>query len=129
MRISLVGAAAFAAVFVAFTDPPVAIAQSGCSVAGRYSVIGRDPGSSGQYRGEALISANGTGCHVRWFPPNSSEGTGTYSNGVLTIYFTMANNGATGVVKYDRAANGDFHGVWWLNGRESNQGTETLRPM
>jgi hypothetical protein len=104
-------------------------AQGGyCPVSGRYSVLGRQPGASGTYRGEALISATATGCQVRWFPPNDSVGTGDYSNGVLTIYFTFAQNGASGVVKYNRASNGELHGTWWMNGNEGNQGTETLRP-
>jgi hypothetical protein len=104
-------------------------AQSGyCPVAGSYRVLGRHPGGSGTYTGEALISATATGCQVRWFPPNDSFGTGDYSNGVLTIYFTFAQNGASGVVKYTRAPNGELHGTWWMNGGESQQGTETLRP-
>jgi hypothetical protein len=87
-------------------------AQSGiCPVAGRYFVIGRLPGGTGSYTGEALISATATGCQVRWFPPNDSFGTGDYSNRVLTIYFTFAQNGASGVVKYNRAANGELHGT------------------
>lgn len=109
--------------------PPAANAQSGyCPVAGRYFVVGRIPGATGSYKGEALISANATGCAVRWYPPNESSGSGDYTNGVLTVYFTFA-NGGSGVVKYNRAANGELHGVWWMNGNESNQGTETLRPM
>lgn len=105
-------------------------AQSGlCAVAGRYGVVGRVPGASGSYKGEAVIVANSTGCEMRWFPPNESAGTGHYSNGVLTIHFRFANGGATGVVRYQRAANGEMHGVWWMNGSESSQGTETLRPL
>ena len=129
MRKLLVGAAVFAAAFTTF-ELPEAFAQSGmCPVSGRYFVIGRHPGGTGSYKGEAIISSNPGGCHVRWFPPNDSSGSGTYSNGVLTIYFTFAANGASGVVKYNRASNGELHGVWWMNGGESNQGTETLRPM
>ena len=100
---------------------------SSCPVAGNYLVIGRVPGATGSYTGNATISANAGGCHVRWYPPNDSEGTGTYANGQLTIYFTFA-NGGSGVVKYDRSPNGELHGTWWMNGNESNQGTETLRP-
>lgn len=65
---------------------------------------------------------------MKWFPPNLSEGTGTYVSGVLTIYFTFA-NGESGVVKYNRAPNGEFHGVWWMNGNPDNQGTESLTPI
>lgn len=109
---------------------PAALAQSGtCPVAGRYMVLGRSPGESGTYTGQAVVSANSTGCHVQWFPPNDSSGTGTYVDGVLTVYFRGASTGASGVVKYTRAANGELHGVWWMNGNESNQGTETLRRM
>lgn len=130
MRTFLIGAVTLAAAFIGFTDPFPASAQSGfCPVTGRYSVLGRQPGGSGTYRGEAMISSNASGCHVRWFPPNDSVGTGHYANGVLTIYFTFAQNGASGVVKYTRAANGELHGTWWMNGNEAHQGTETLRPL
>lgn len=106
-----------------------ASAQSGsCPVAGRYAVVGQVPGVAGSYRGEAIISANATGCAMRWFPPNDSFGTGSYSNGVLTIYFTFA-NGGSGEVRYTRAANGEMHGVWWMNGNPANQGRETLHPL
>ena len=105
-----------------------AAAQSTCPVAGRYAVVGRIPGATGQYTGEAVIAANATGCEMRWFPPNDSSGSGTYSNGVLTVYFTFA-NGGSGVVRYTRASNGELHGVWWMNGNENNQGTETLRRL
>lgn len=113
----------------ALVPAQIASAQSGlCGAAGRYGVVGRIPGAAGSYRGEAIVAANATGCEMRWFPPNDSFGTGSYSNGVLTIYFTFA-AGGSGVVRYERAANGEFHGVWWMNGNESNQGTETLRPL
>jgi hypothetical protein len=48
-----------------------------CPIAGRYSVEGYVPGGISPYRGEAIISASGTGCHMKWFPPNDSEGKGT----------------------------------------------------
>jgi hypothetical protein len=104
-------------------------AQSRCPVAGRYAVVGRIPGATGQYTGEASITATDTGCRVRWFPPNDSTGTGIYSNGVLSVSFTFANGGGSGIVRYTRAPNGELHGVWWMNGDEGNQGTETLRPL
>lgn len=129
MRSLIVGTAIFAAATASVAVPESALAQSGyCPVAGRYFAIGRGPGTNASYQGEAMISAIASGCHVRWFPPNDSSGTGTYSNGVLTIYFAMAKTGAAGVVKYKRAPNGELHGVWWFNGQESVQGTETLRP-
>lgn len=118
-----------AAATSAIVPTNAASAQGLCAAAGRYAVVGRVPGGSGSYKGEAVIVANSTGCEMRWFPPNESVGTGTYSNGVLTIYFRFANGGGTGVVRYQRAANGEMHGVWWMNGNESNQGTETLRPL
>jgi hypothetical protein len=98
-----------------------------CPVAGVYSLVGRQPGAIGQYRGEAIVTAANAGCRMTWYPPNDSTGTGFYANGELTIYFTFA-NGAGGVVKYKRAANGEFHGVWWMNANPSAQGTETLTP-
>jgi hypothetical protein len=103
-------------------------AQSTCQIAGRYGVVGRIPGAIGSYKGEALISANATGCYMRWFPPNDSEGTGTYSSGVLTIYFTFA-NGGSGVVRYERAPNGEFHGVWSMNANPSAQGGNASRAL
>ena len=114
----------------AFLQSATAPAQSAnsCAAAGRYSVTGQIPGATGYYRGEATISSNGTGCYMRWFPPNDSEGTGTYVNGVLTIAFTFA-NGGQGMVSYNRAPNGEFRGRWWMNANPSSQGTETLRPL
>ena len=129
MRTSARIAAALAAVSIASIMPQAHAQSGGCPVAGRYAVVGRVPGSNNSYKGEAIVSANATGCAMRWFPPNDSAGTGTYSDGVLTIYFTFANNGVSGVVKYNRAPNGELHGVWWINGNEANQGTESLRPL
>jgi len=114
---------------VGASAPDLALAQANlCPVAGRYHVVGRIPGATGSYQGEAEITGNATGCSMRWFPPNDSFGTGDYANGVLTIYFTFAQNGNSGIVKYTRAQNGEMHGVWWMNGNEGNQGTETLQP-
>ncbi len=99
-----------------------------CPIAGRYSVEGYVPGAASPYRGEAIISASGTGCQMKWFPPNDSEGTGDYTGGVLTIYFTFA-TGGSGVVKYTRSANGELNGTWWMDANPSNKGTEKLTPM
>ena len=99
-----------------------------CPIAGRYNVVGRVPGATGSYTGEAIISANPGGCYMKWYPPNASEGTGTYVSGVLTIRFTFT-NGGSGVVKYNMAPNGELHGVWWMNNSPDNQGTETLMPI
>jgi len=103
--------------------------SAACPIAGRYSVMGRNPGATGTYQGEAIISASGSGCYMKWFPPNASEGTGSYSGGVLTINFTFAANGGSGVVKYTLTTTGEFQGVWWMNGSPNNQGSETLRPI
>lgn len=96
-----------------------------CPVAGRYFVVGRLPGAIGSYRGEAVISGKGTGCHVKWFPPNDSQGSGTYDNGVLTIYFTFK-QGGSGVVRYMQSSPGVLDGVWWMNATPASQGTEKL---
>lgn len=109
------------------TGPSVAQAGGACPVAGSYSVVGRVPGVDGSYKGEATITGQGNGCYMRWYPPNDSEGTGAYANGVLTIAFTFANGGGSGIVRYNLAPNGELHGVWWMNGNPSAQGTETLR--
>lgn len=99
-----------------------------CPIAGRYQVVGRQPGETASYTGEAIISANPGGCRMQWFPPNTSEGTGTYVSGVLTINFTFE-NGGRGVVRYTRAGNGELHGVWWMNANPDAQGTESLLPI
>lgn len=111
---------------VAMTAGPLSAQGGSCPVAGSYSVVGRVPGAVGSYQGEAMISAQGSGCYMRWYPPNDSEGSGSYANGVLTINFTFA-NGYSGVVRYTMAPNGELHGIWWMNSNASNQGTETLR--
>ncbi len=109
------------------TAATVARADSGCAVAGRYTVVGRVPGAVGSYQGEAVVSVGkGEGCIMKWFPPNASEGSGDYTNGTLTIHFTFAGNGRSGVVRYQRAPNGDLHGVWWTNDKPDAWGTETL---
>jgi hypothetical protein len=110
--------------------PPVAAQTYSpqCPIAGRYSVEGYVPGAANPYRGEAIISTNGTGCHMKWFPPNDSEGKGDYTDNVLTIYFTFASGGA-GVVKYTRSASGEMNGTWWMDVSPSNKGTEKLMPI
>ena len=92
------------------------------------SVEGYLPGSVNPYRGEAIISASGTGCHMKWFPPNESEGKGDYTGNVLTIYFTFP-NGAAGIVKYTRSTRGEMNGTWWMDATPSNKGTEELTPI
>lgn len=99
-----------------------------CPVAGRYSVLGYVPGAANPYRGEATISPSGTGCAMKWSPPNESDGTGDYTNGVLTIYFTFA-GGGSGVVKYTHAPNGELRGTWWMDVDPARKGTETLTPL
>lgn len=97
-----------------------------CPIAGNYWVAGRIPGAVNAYRGKAVISRKGGGCHMKWYPPNDSQGSGTYSDGVLTIYFTFAKGGGSGVVRYSRGANGNLQGVWWMNNGPSAQGMEVL---
>lgn len=78
-----------------------------------------------KYTGEAEISSSGNGCFMKWSPPNTSDGSGDYTNGVLTIRFTFE-SGVTGVVKYTRAPNGELHGVWWEDRNPDSWGTESL---
>ncbi|HVL29723.1 MAG TPA: hypothetical protein VM326_03280 [Sphingomicrobium sp.] len=128
MKSSVIGAAIVGAAIWTASAP--ALAQGTCAVAGRYWALGRNAGGVGSYQGEVLISPTSSGCHVQWFAPNESAGTGTYNAGVLTVNFTFQKGaGGSGVVRYTRAANGEMHGVWWMNGYEHVQGTETLRPM
>ena len=101
--------------------------SSSCPVSGRYSVSGTNPNSSAVYHGQATISANGVGCYVKWAPPNNSQGSGTYVNGVLTIHFALGNY--TGVVQYTRMNDGSLSGTWWSDGDPNNKGTETLYPI
>lgn len=124
----VLGSILWVSIGLGFIQPTFAQTYSAdCPTAGRYALVGRVPGATGSYTGEATVSANGSG--MKWFPPNASEGTGTYVAGVLTIYFTYANGAGSGVVKYTRANNGEFHGVWLMNNNPENQGTETLRPI
>jgi len=99
-----------------------------CPIAGRYAVVGYQPGATTAYRGEAIISASGSGCLMTWFQPNESEGNGSYSNGVLTIYFAFP-GGGNGIVKYTRMPNGELQGSWWMVNTPNRQGTETLTPI
>jgi hypothetical protein len=128
MKIGLlpIAAGCFGSLALGVSD---AKAQSSCPVAGRYEVIGRNPGAAGSYTGEALITDSGTGCEMYWFPPNESSGSGSFGDGVLTIHFTLANGTGSGVVRYALAGNSELHGIWWVHGHEADQGTETLRPL
>lgn len=65
---------------------------------------------------------------MKWFPPNDSEGTGDFTDGVLTVYFTFA-TGDSGVVKYTSSANGELNGTWWMDANPSNKGTERITPI
>lgn len=105
---------------------PASAQSSGCEVAGSYWLAGRVPGATGSYKGEAKISAKGGGCSMKWYPPNDSEGSGTYVNGVLTVYFTFAKGGGSGVVQYYLQPNGELRGEWWMNNSPSNRGIEVL---
>jgi hypothetical protein len=60
--------------------------------------------------------------------PNESEGNGSYSNGVLTIYFSFP-SGGNGIVKYTRMAKGELQGTWSMAITPGDQGTETLTPI
>jgi hypothetical protein len=98
-----------------------------CPVAGTYSVSGTNPGSTVLYHGQASVTSNGVGCYMKWAPPNNSEGSGDYTNGVLTIHFKLGNY--TGVVQYTSAAGGQMNGVWWADSNPGARGTETLFPI
>jgi hypothetical protein len=119
------------AALVLFANEPFAVAQTysaACPIAGRYAVAGQLTGGSGTYRGEATITSNGVGCYVKWFPPNTSEGSGTYSNGVLTVNFQLGNE--AGVVRYDRLSTGELRGTFWSEANPNYiQGTERLIPI
>lgn len=101
--------------------------SSGCPIAGRYDVVGTVPNVEGQYRGSAIITTRGRGCYMKWFPPNASDGTGTYSAGVLTINFAFE-DGRRGVVTYQRESNGDLNGTWYTLDDPDSVGTETAIP-
>jgi hypothetical protein len=128
IRFQLVAAFTAVAVVGSALSALAAEGSGACPVAGRYSVVGYVPDSTNPYRGEATISPSGTGCYVKWSPPNESDGNGDYTNGVLTIYFTFA-NGGSGVVKYTRASNGELRGTWWMDANPARKGTETLTPL
>jgi len=96
-----------------------------CPIAGRYAVKGSLPGTARPYRGEAIILARGSGCYMKWLPPNESAGTGDYTGGVLTIHWTFA-SGGHGVVRYVRAASGELNGTWWKDSNPASKGTEKL---
>lgn len=98
---------------------------SSCPVVGEYSVTGRNPGRGGTYRGRLSISEMLGICYVRWHPPIAGEGSGSYRDGELTVYF-QTSNGSKGTVRYTRLANGNLDGVWWLDRSPGQQGTELL---
>jgi hypothetical protein len=132
MRASVATSAVAAAVLTACSgvpmDAPLETYSDYCPIAGRYAVTGFRPGATTPYRGEAIVSAAGSGCYMRWFAPNESEGNGSYSNGVLTIYFSFP-SGGNGSVRYTRMANGELQGTWSMAATPGDQGSETLTPI
>ncbi len=117
-----------AGAFLGLTAFSIATAQADCGVAGRYMAKGQMTGSSSFYKGEVVIKDEGGDCFVRWLPPNTSSGIGTYAGGVLTVDFTLG--GKQGVVQYKRASNGVMAGAFWAKGHPDDiQGTETLTPI
>lgn len=106
----------------------MASAQAACSVAGRYMAKGHLTGASGTYRGEVIIKEQDGDCFVRWLPPNTSEGTGSYTGGVLTVDYMMS--GKPGVVRYEMSDHGVLEGSFWPKGHPTDiEGTETLTPV
>ena len=120
---SLIAAFATAAILLADAAPPD---QRGCPVAGTYRVAGTNPGGT-VYEGTATIEARDGGCYIRWYPPNDSEGTGTYMYGRLKVQYRFTASGEVGEVVYERQPDGSLKGTWGPNG-EVAQGTETLTP-
>ena len=117
-----------AACVLAVAALSMASAQAACSVAGRYMAKGHMTGASGTYKGEVIIKEQDGDCFVRWLPPNTSEGTGTYAGGVLTVDYLIG--GKPGVVRYEMGDNGVLEGSFWPKGHPTQvQGTETLTPI
>jgi ribosomal protein L32 len=103
-------------------------AQASCPIAGQYGVKGKMTGASGYYKGEAVIKDEGGNCYVRWLPPNTSSGIGTYVDGTLTVDYLMS--GHPGVVRYERTDDGVLEGSFWPKGHPTQiLGTETLTPL
>ena len=118
--------AIFTAVFLC-AQPLKAQAQTkACPVAGDYLVTGQNTGASRQYYGEAVITDTGSGCNMRWLPPNTSEGSGSFADGALTIHYVLG--GGRGVVRYELSSSGELAGVFWPEGQPTKiLGSETLR--
>ncbi len=116
---------ATAAIVLADAAPPPA--QAACPVAGNYRVAGTNPGGTA-YEGTATIEARDGGCYARWYPPNDSEGTGTYANGRLKVRYRFLAGGEGGEVICTRQPDGTLKGTWSPYGEGGGQGTETLTP-
>ncbi|MEI9888996.1 MAG: hypothetical protein WDN08_21340 [Rhizomicrobium sp.] len=116
------------AVFLGIATASIASAQAGCAVAGRYMAKGQLTGASNVYKGEVIIKDQDGGCFVRWLPPNTSSGVGTYADGVLTMNYVLG--GKPGVVRYERSGDGVMEGSFWPQGHPTQiQGVETLTPI
>jgi hypothetical protein len=106
----------------------IASARADCPIAGNYSVKGKMTGSQNVYTGDAIIKDRDGGCFVRWLPPNTSEGLGTYADGVLTVNYLLS--GHPGVVRYERSQSGVLRGAFWPQGHPTQiLGTESLTPQ
>ncbi len=116
------------AAFLGIAAASIASVQAACPIAGQYAVKGKMNGAAHFYKGEAIIKDEGGDCFVRWLPPNTSQGTGTYADGVLTVYYTMG--GQPGVVRYERGPGGVLEGSFWPKGHPTTiLGVETLTPL
>lgn len=103
-------------------------AEASCAVAGRYMAKGKLTGHSNFYKGEVIIKDQDGGCFVRWLPPNTSSGVGTYADGVLTVNYVIG--GKPGVVRYEHNDDGSMEGSFWPTGHPADiQGVETLTPI
>ena len=106
----------------------VSTAQAACPIAGQYAVKGKMAGAANFYKGEAIIKDEGGDCFVRWLPPNTSQGVGTYDDGVLTVNYMLG--GQPGVVRYERTSSGVLEGSFWPKGHPAQiLGVESLTPL
>ncbi|MCW5721260.1 MAG: hypothetical protein KIS86_08970 [Devosia sp.] len=87
----------------------VAFAQD---IAGRYSLEGGNPGSSGRYGGEVEVTASGDTYQVIWrIGGQTQEGTGVLVGEVFSVAWQQK-GAAPGIAVYERGGDGTLSGVW-----------------
>lgn len=83
--------------------------------AGRYKLVGENPGGAGQYQGTVVVTATGDTFNVVWRIGNSRyTGVGVWAESIFSVAYYGSN--LTGVAVYRQTNGGGWNGVWAVKG-------------